>query len=248
MNWEYNFSKFILNEMKGNFKRSKGERFMMYPRFLQMEFDDQYPTLQRGIVTRDLKLLNESKFPLMLKNRVGKYQFQGLHQLRKFEEHDMEAVSLKNFDENVYIVKLPEHEDILTEESHDVVFDFETEAHEIEKEVPDQMDLLTTENLDALREYVKQNVGNPPSTPSFTEQEPLLDVNAEKEEDETQGLELLFLRCRMEFMTIKDKVDHEAREAMKDKPTRFAVDVEDSRNNYEGDRSGILCWGYDEFK
>ncbi|KAL8218005.1 hypothetical protein R6Q57_021378 [Mikania cordata] len=201
MNWEYNFSKFILNEMKGNLKGSKVKRFIMYPKFLQMIFDERYPILQRGIVTRDLKLLNESTFLLMLQNRGGKYQFQGLHQLRNFgqfveiegfdagenvipnvfveEEHDVEAVSSKNSDEDVYVFKLPERENILTKESNDMVFDFETEAHEIEKEVPVQVSLLTTENLDALLEYVKRSVANPPLAPSFTEQEPPLDVNAD---------------------------------------------------------------------
>ncbi|KAL8209091.1 hypothetical protein R6Q57_008503 [Mikania cordata] len=31
-------------------------------------------------------------------------------------------------------------------------------------------------------------------------------------------------------------------------PTRFIVDVGNSRFNYEGDRSGIVCWGFDEVK
>ncbi|KAL8257324.1 hypothetical protein R6Q59_029365 [Mikania micrantha] len=136
MNWGCSFLKFIINEMKGNLKESKSERFMM---------------LLRGVVTRDLKLLNESTFPLMLQNRGGKYKFQGLLRLKKFgefaemegvdavetseipnvfveEEHDVEIVSSKPFDEDVYVVKLPEYEDDLTREEPDMDFDFEMET------------------------------------------------------------------------------------------------------------------------
>ncbi|KAL8211280.1 hypothetical protein R6Q57_005717 [Mikania cordata] len=33
MNWKYNFSKYIINEIKGKLKGSKSKRFMMYPIF-----------------------------------------------------------------------------------------------------------------------------------------------------------------------------------------------------------------------
>ncbi|KAD5507811.1 hypothetical protein E3N88_15514 [Mikania micrantha] len=49
-----------------------------------------------------------------------------------------------------------------------------------------------------------------------------------------------------ELMMITDRTIQEAKDAAKFKPTRFIVDVGDSRFNYEGDRSGIVCWGYDE--
>ncbi|KAL8249573.1 hypothetical protein R6Q59_006441 [Mikania micrantha] len=49
-----------------------------------------------------------------------------------------------------------------------------------------------------------------------------------------------------EFMMIIERTVQEARDAAKVKPTRFVADMGDSRFNYEGDRSGIVCWGYDE--
>ncbi|KAL8205512.1 hypothetical protein R6Q57_009063 [Mikania cordata] len=162
--------------MKRNLKGSKGERFMMYPRFMQMIFDEQYPTLKRGVITRDLKLLNESTFPLILQNRGGKYQFQGLHKLREFfqfakiedidvaevaeitnavvgEEHDVQVVGSKSSDEDVYVVHPPEYEDAMTGNEPDLDFDFEMETIQVE--------------------------GNPPPASSFTDQEPPLDTAAD---------------------------------------------------------------------
>ncbi|KAL8262481.1 hypothetical protein R6Q59_023830 [Mikania micrantha] len=49
-------------------------------------------------------------------------------------------------------------------------------------------------------------------------------------------------------MMITDRTIQEEKDAAKFKPTRFVVDVGDSRYNYEGDRSGIVYWGYDEVK
>ncbi|KAL8201885.1 hypothetical protein R6Q57_011032 [Mikania cordata] len=195
MNWGFKFSKCILNEMKGNLKGSKSERFMMYPRFLQMIFDEIFPGLQRGVVTRDLKVLSESTFPLIMQNRGGKYKFEGLHPLKKFgqfaeieegdvveaaeipnafieKEHDTEVMNSRPSDEDVYVVKIPEYEDVVTGDEPDMDFDFEIETIPIESDPPEQVNLLTTENLEALLEQVKRSVGNPLSAPSFVDQEP----------------------------------------------------------------------------
>ncbi|KAL8229727.1 hypothetical protein R6Q57_014627 [Mikania cordata] len=117
-------------------------------------------------------------------HRGGKYKFERLHPLKKFgqfaeiddidateepgvsnvfvqEEHDMEA--------------FPEYEDVLTREGTDMDFYFEHETQDVENNLPEQMNFLTTENLVAFLE----SLGNPPSAPSFTEQEPLLDVAAD---------------------------------------------------------------------
>ncbi|KAL8211267.1 hypothetical protein R6Q57_005704 [Mikania cordata] len=146
MNWGYNFSKFILNEMKGNLKGNKSERFMMYPRFLQVIFDEKFSVLLKGAVTQDLKLLSEYTFPLVMQNRGGKYKFEGLHPLKKFgqfaeieegdvkaveipiafieEENDIEVMNSRPSDEDVYVVKLLEYEDVVTGEEPDMDFDF----------------------------------------------------------------------------------------------------------------------------
>ncbi|KAL8199600.1 hypothetical protein R6Q57_013168 [Mikania cordata] len=176
--------------MKVNLIGSKSERFMMYPRFLQLIFDERYSGLQKGVVTRDLKLLSESTFPLMMQNREKFGQFAEIKDINAAEEpmipnvfveeeHDVETVSSKFYDEDVYVVKLPKYEDVLTVEGTNMDFDFEIESHEVENDIPEQMNLLTTENLVALLEHVKRSAGYPPSATSFTKLEPPLDVAAD---------------------------------------------------------------------
>ncbi|KAL8217889.1 hypothetical protein R6Q57_021262 [Mikania cordata] len=138
----------------------------------------------------------------MTQNRGGKYKFEGLHPLKKFsqfgemedvdvveaaeipnvfveEGHDIEIVSSKPSDEDVYVVKLPKYEDVVIGYEPYMDFDFEMETILIESDPPEQVNLLTNENLEALLEHVIRSVGNPPSAPSFADQEPPLDVAAD---------------------------------------------------------------------
>ncbi|CAI9270473.1 unnamed protein product [Lactuca saligna] len=67
----FNFSRFVLNEMTSNLQWKKKVVFMMYPRFLQMIFDDKYPDLERIGEFLDLKSLGPNSFGLMKQNRKG---------------------------------------------------------------------------------------------------------------------------------------------------------------------------------
>ncbi|KAL7600241.1 histone chaperone RTT106-like [Lactuca sativa] len=85
MHLEFKFSKFVLNEMKSHLQGKRKDNFLMYPRFLKMIFDSQYPDLERRGETLDLKSLGANKFGLMKQNRKGtKLVFQGKHPLEKF--------------------------------------------------------------------------------------------------------------------------------------------------------------------
>ncbi|KAL8215992.1 hypothetical protein R6Q57_022829 [Mikania cordata] len=97
------------------------------------------------------------------------------------EEYDVEVVSSKPSDEDDYEVKLPDYEDVLTGEEPDMDFDFEMETKQVENDPPEQVNLVATENLEALLEHVKRSVGNPSSAPSFIEPEQPLDVAADLE-------------------------------------------------------------------
>ncbi|KAL8208999.1 hypothetical protein R6Q57_008411 [Mikania cordata] len=156
---------YILEEMKGNLKGKKAERFMMYPRFLQMIFDEIFSGLERGVVTRNLKMLYESTFPLMLQNREGKYIFRGIHSLRKFgqfaeiEEVAVDEPAVPNVnvnvldDEDVFEVSSPKQEaipHIAIEQEIETVFDVETEIDEHQVQIDMQQDLFNYENLTAL--------------------------------------------------------------------------------------------------
>ncbi|KAL8228412.1 hypothetical protein R6Q57_015996 [Mikania cordata] len=385
MNWNFNYSKYILEEMKGNLKGKKAEIFMMYPRFLQMIFDEKFSGLERGVVTRDLKMLNESTFPLMLQNREGKYIFRGIHPLRKFGQFaEKEEVVV---DEPVALnVIFHDDEDIAIEPEIETVFDVETKIAEHQVQIDMQQDLFNSKNLTALLMSVQRRVKILPSTSSLDKQDEVMDVGAdlaprkrrrrdprpgaivsnsqipqvqtdtsitaeptqiEKEQtgpsieildydtyltgeqgtklrtnnaqkdvkiksleidvghltaividlkhklqekfqgeftDESspntisaststkeltqaekdnislsheEGLRIYFARETglkvstkrfRELLIMKEKRSQAEKDARKIKPTRFQVDVEHSTYNLEGDRTGIVCWGYDALK
>ncbi|KAL8255172.1 hypothetical protein R6Q59_033393 [Mikania micrantha] len=115
----------------------------------------------------------------------GKYKFEGLHPLKKFGQFvEMDGVDAVEAAEipTVFVEEehdLPEYEDVVTRDEPDLDFDFETETIPIKSDLPEQVNLLTIENLEALLEHVKRSVGNPPPAPSFDDQEPPLDAAAD---------------------------------------------------------------------
>ncbi|KAL8205552.1 hypothetical protein R6Q57_009103 [Mikania cordata] len=69
-------------------------------------------------------------------------------------------------------VQPPEYEDVVAGYEPDMDFKFETETMPVKSDSLEQVNLLTTENLEALLEHVMRSVGNPPSVLSFADQEP----------------------------------------------------------------------------
>ena len=85
VDWEYNFSKFVFEEMKSNIEYKKKDLFLMYPRFLQMIFDDKYPHIERMANTLDIKALGPNTFGLMKQARkAAKVEYEGKEPLEKF--------------------------------------------------------------------------------------------------------------------------------------------------------------------
>ncbi|CAI9300216.1 unnamed protein product [Lactuca saligna] len=82
--FEFNFSKFIMNEMILNIEGRKRYKFCMYPRFLQIILNVTHPELQRGNDTLDFKSIGPSAFGLMKQKRGGKFVFEGKFPLIKF--------------------------------------------------------------------------------------------------------------------------------------------------------------------
>ncbi|CAI9279905.1 unnamed protein product [Lactuca saligna] len=88
---EFNFSKFIMNELVLNLEGNKRDKILMYPRFLKIIFNVTHPELRRGNETLDLKSVGPSAFGLMKQKRGGKFVFEGkfpLIKFRIFEEND----------------------------------------------------------------------------------------------------------------------------------------------------------------
>lgn len=57
MDLEFNFSRYVLNELKNNLQGKRKDKFLMYPRFLQMIFDSKYPELERKGDSLDFKYM-----------------------------------------------------------------------------------------------------------------------------------------------------------------------------------------------
>ncbi|KAI3739302.1 hypothetical protein L2E82_29705 [Cichorium intybus] len=84
MNWDYNYSRYVFEEMLSSFQQKKKNLFLMYPRLLQMIFNEKYPQMERTPNTLDLKALGPNTFSLMKQVTKAKASYQGLKKLVKF--------------------------------------------------------------------------------------------------------------------------------------------------------------------
>ena len=78
---DFNFSIFILNGMVGNIEGKGKNKFLMFPRFLQMIFNNKHPEIMRRGETLNVKSLGANTFSLMKQNRKGKFMFEGKYPL-----------------------------------------------------------------------------------------------------------------------------------------------------------------------
>ena len=87
MNWDYNFSKYVFEEMKSNITKPKKDKFAMFPRFLQMIFDAKFPMIiiPEPHDVYDRKVMSPNTFSLLSASRRGaSLNFQGTRPLEKF--------------------------------------------------------------------------------------------------------------------------------------------------------------------
>ncbi|KAM0061545.1 hypothetical protein Hdeb2414_s0004g00137351 [Helianthus debilis subsp. tardiflorus] len=71
--WDYNFSAFIFDNMKKMLDDPKKKIFTLYPRFIQMILDDQYPTLFKGPNFINLKPMGPGCFENACRNKRAKH-------------------------------------------------------------------------------------------------------------------------------------------------------------------------------
>ncbi|CAI9303199.1 unnamed protein product [Lactuca saligna] len=134
--FEFNFSKFIMNEMILNLEGSKREKFLMYPRFLKIIFNVTHPELQKGNDTLDFKSIGPSTFGLMKQKRGGKFVFEGKFPLIKFgifkendrEESEEQSILMENED------FFHSHSEPEVEEIHDSPITCVADEHDPQKE------------------------------------------------------------------------------------------------------------------
>ncbi|KAJ0700573.1 hypothetical protein HanOQP8_Chr10g0369331 [Helianthus annuus] len=83
-NHPFNYSKYIFGGMKRNVIGVQKDKFLMYPRFLQMVFNARYPELVRSGNTLELKLMGPACFGALTPKKGTEKRFEGLIPLEKF--------------------------------------------------------------------------------------------------------------------------------------------------------------------
>ncbi|KAF5805163.1 hypothetical protein HanRHA438_Chr05g0215641 [Helianthus annuus] len=83
-NQPFNYSKYIFEGVKRNVTGVRKDKFLMYPRFLQMIFNARYPELVRSGNTLELKPMGPACFGALTPKKGTKKKFEGLIPLEKF--------------------------------------------------------------------------------------------------------------------------------------------------------------------
>ncbi|KAL8211353.1 hypothetical protein R6Q57_005790 [Mikania cordata] len=85
MDWDFNWSTLVFEEMKKNLKGVKKEIFLMYPRFVQMILDAHYQSIVKTVDFLDIKTMGPTVFGSLKQTRKGaQVTFIGLRPLEKF--------------------------------------------------------------------------------------------------------------------------------------------------------------------
>lgn len=149
MGLEFNFSKYILNEMIRNVEGKKRDNFLMYQIFLQLIINNKHLKIQKRGETLHMKSLGSSTFGLMKQNLKGKFIFQGKYMLVKFgkfaEVSDSSATESSSF-------HMETEDDVITttedEEQHVPLNTIVAEEHNQMKNVEVQSDYNEGDDAD----------------------------------------------------------------------------------------------------
>ncbi|KAL7584784.1 hypothetical protein Lser_V15G45844 [Lactuca serriola] len=178
----FNFSKYVLDEFLvniGAMTRGNRDTFLMYPRFIQVFIDDQFPDMVKDGDKMDTKSLGPHTVGVIKQNRKGKVVFQGLHPLVKFgqfaeinESSESHGTSEKTLSEltsservsSKFIITVSDHEDNETPDPKAQVDGFEDvdltgfDKDDIQMNFGSNDDFLTEVNLDNLLDNVNEVV------------------------------------------------------------------------------------------
>ncbi|KAM0026494.1 hypothetical protein Hdeb2414_s0020g00558841 [Helianthus debilis subsp. tardiflorus] len=196
-NEPFNYSRYILETMKRNAIGLRKDKFLMYPRFVQMILNARYPELKRLGNTLELKPMGPSCFGALTTKKGTEKKFEGLIELEKFgqfaetenvienpvrapavparaiiaEEHDIQRGT-----ENE-----PESERI-TINSDDEGVEIACDSDDDDIELPPEVNadavstvnpVISAENLAMLLKKVTDTMGNPPPNLSVYAGEPV---------------------------------------------------------------------------
>ncbi|KAL8213960.1 hypothetical protein R6Q57_003409 [Mikania cordata] len=77
LGFDFNFSKMIFVDMHVNIKGRRKERFLAFPRFLQIVINKRYSSLTPTLGTLEIKRMRDDIFGYMKMNKLGKKQCTG---------------------------------------------------------------------------------------------------------------------------------------------------------------------------
>ncbi|KAJ0716879.1 hypothetical protein HanPI659440_Chr13g0517531 [Helianthus annuus] len=194
-NEPFNYSKYILEAMKRNAIGLRKDKFLMYPRFVQMILNERYPELKRSGNTLELKPMGPSCFGALTTKKGTEKKFEGLIELEKFgqfaetedigenpvmaravparaivaEEHDIPRRAEDEPEpERITINSDDEGVEIMCNSDDDIELPPEVNADAVSTVNP----VITAESLAQLLKSVTEKMGNPPSGLSVLNEEP----------------------------------------------------------------------------
>ncbi|KAJ0480128.1 hypothetical protein HanIR_Chr13g0627961 [Helianthus annuus] len=195
-NEPFNYSRYVLEAMKRNAIGLRKDKFLMYPRFVQMILNARYPELRRSGNTLELKPMGPSCFGTLTTKKGTEKKFEGLIELEKFgqfaETEDVvenpvraqavpaRAIVAEEHDIQRSTENEPEPERI-TINSDDEGVEIACDSDDDDFELPPEVNadavstvnpVISAENLALLLKKVADTMGNPPTNLSVSTEEP----------------------------------------------------------------------------
>ncbi|KAJ0796128.1 hypothetical protein HanPI659440_Chr04g0158581 [Helianthus annuus] len=163
-NEPFNYSRYILEAMKRNAIGLRKDKFLMYPRFVQMILNERYPELKRSGDTLELKPMTEDigENPVMARSVTARAIVAEEHDIpRTVEgEPEPERITINSDDEGV---------EIMCNSDDDIELPPEVNADAVSTVNP----VISAESLAMLIKSVTDKMGNPPSDLSVSTEEPV---------------------------------------------------------------------------
>ncbi|KAF5805894.1 hypothetical protein HanXRQr2_Chr05g0214801 [Helianthus annuus] len=195
-NAPFNYSKYIFEGMKRNVTGVRKDKFLMYPRFLQMILNVRYPDLMRSGDTLELKPMGPACFGALTLKKGTEKKFEGLIPLEKFgqfaetedvvadpvivqpvavnamvaEEHDVQGAVADEPETEILTINSDDGGiEIMCDSGDDEELPPENEADIAVSTVPS---VITAESLALLLKSMTDKMGNPPSDLTVSNEEP----------------------------------------------------------------------------
>ncbi|KAJ0707127.1 hypothetical protein HanOQP8_Chr09g0320631 [Helianthus annuus] len=195
-NEPFNYSRYVLEAMKRNAIGLRKDKFLMYPRFVQMILNERYPELKRSGDTLELKPMGPSCFGALTTKKGTEKKFEGLIELEKFgqfaETEDIvenpvmaqavptRAIVAEEHDIQRRAENEPEPERI-TINSDDEGVEITCDSDDDNIELPPEVNadavstvnpVISAESLAMLIKKVTDTMGNPPPNLSVSTEKP----------------------------------------------------------------------------